>query len=86
MFQFAFFLHSGHLNAAVNVTFQTSSNDMIDIIPRSFQFKPKSDVTNVQVQAMIIGRSPGHIEITAAAQPPNIIEYVDRIFHNLFQI
>lgn len=51
---------------------------MIDIIPRSFQFKPKSGVTNVQ--AILIGRSPGHIEITASAQPSNIIEYVCKFF------
>lgn len=50
---------------------------MIDIIPSSFQFKPNSDVTDVQ--AMLIGRSPGHIEITASAQPSNIIEYVNRL-------
>lgn len=71
--QFLFF-YSGRYDENVNVSFEASQNGVVDIIPTSFEFKPNDGIT--KVEGTILGRSPGHVEITATSRPPSTIEYV----------
>lgn len=66
------YFHSGHYDKNVNITFKASQKDVVDITPTSFEFEPNAGIT--RVEGAILGRSPGHVEITASSRPPNVIE------------
>lgn len=69
-----FFVYSGHYDKNVNVTFAATQNGIVDVAPASFEFKPNDGIT--KVTGTILGRSAGHVEISATSHPPNTIEYV----------
>lgn len=49
-----------------------NNDGLVDLLPGFFEFIPNSDdLANIT----IIGRSPGHVEITASAKPEDAIEY-----------
>lgn len=53
-----------------------NNDGLVDLQPESFEFAPgSSDLANIT----IIGRSPGHVEITASAKPEDAIEYEMRL-------
>lgn len=65
-------IKSGKFDKAVNVTLKPSHDDLVEILPDFLPFPPDSNVTNIT--GILIGRSPGHVEIVASALPPNVIE------------
>lgn len=63
---------SGFIDKQINVTLKANNDGLVDLQPVSFEFTPtSSDLANIT----IIGRSPGHVEITASAAPENTTEY-----------
>lgn len=70
-----FYSHSGIIDKPINVTLQVTNNGLVDLQPGFFEFSPSTGgLTNVT----LIGRSPGHVEITAVARPEDTIEYEKR--------
>ncbi|XP_055318367.1 cystinosin homolog isoform X2 [Sitodiplosis mosellana] len=62
---------NGFVDKQINVTLQVNNKGLVDLQPGIFEFTPTSvGLVNVT----IIGRSPGHVEITASATPEDAID------------
>lgn len=66
-------IYSGIIDKEVNVILEVSHDGIVDIIPSHIVIKPASNLT--KFTGIIIGNSPGRIEISASTNPKDVIEY-----------
>lgn len=59
------------MDKPVNVALRPLHEGVVDVGPTNIEINPN---TTVDISGTITGRSPGHVEIIASAEPKNTIE------------